>query len=80
MAPTKERNFTPLIVTLSIAVNAIVAILFFLPEAEGLEHIDFTMPMLNAVFNSFTFVFLLMALYFIRKKNIKVHRNYGQLC
>ncbi|WP_199617145.1 DUF420 domain-containing protein [Paenibacillus alkalitolerans] len=77
MSPTKERNYTPLIVTLSIAVNAIVAILFFLPEAEGLEHIDFTiLPMLNAVFNSFTFVFLLMALFFIRKKNIKVHRNF----
>lgn len=77
MAPIKERNYTPLIVGLSIALNLIIAILFFLPEAEGLEHIDFTiLPMLNAIFNSFTFVFLAAALYFIRKKNIKVHRNF----
>lgn len=76
MAP-KERNYTPLVITLSIAINAIVAILFFLPEAEGLNHIDWTiLPMLNAIFNSFTFVFLLAALYFIKARNIRMHRNF----
>lgn len=74
---TKERNYTPLVVGLSIAINVIVAVLFFLPEAEGLDHIDWTiLPMLNAIFNSFTFVFLLSALFFIKKRNIKMHRNF----
>jgi putative membrane protein len=77
MAPMKERNYTPLVITLSIVINSLVAILFFLPEAEGLDHIDWTiLPMLNAVFNSFTFVFLLVALYFIKVRNIKLHRNF----
>ncbi|WP_274363988.1 DUF420 domain-containing protein [Paenibacillus thermotolerans] len=77
MAPSKERNYTPLVVVLSIVVNALVAVLFFLPKAEGLDHIDFTiLPMLNAIFNSFTFVFLVAALYFIKRKNIKLHRNF----
>jgi putative membrane protein len=76
MAP-KERNYTPLVITLSIVINALVAILFFLPEAEGLDHIDWTiLPMFNAIFNSFTFVFLLAAFYFIKVRNIKLHRNF----
>ncbi|MCI3926861.1 DUF420 domain-containing protein [Paenibacillus sp. TRM 82003] len=73
----KERNYTPLVITLSIAINAIVAILFFLPEAEGLDHIDWSiLPMFNAIFNSFTFIFLLAALYFIKVRNIRMHRNF----
>jgi putative membrane protein len=77
LAPTQPRNYAPLIVTLSIVINALVAILFFLPEAEGLDHIDWTiLPMLNAIFNSFTFVFLLAALFFIKQRNIKMHRNF----
>lgn len=74
---SRDRNYTPVIVGLSIAINAIVAILFFMPKYEGLDHLDLTfLPMLNAIFNSFTFVFLLMALYAIRKKNIKLHSRF----
>src|SRR5690606_29247649 len=58
----KQRNYTPLIVILSIAVNVLVAILFFLPGYKGdWEHFDITiLPMFNAIFNSFTFLFLLL--------------------
>lgn len=77
LAPIKERNYTPLIVVLSIAINALVAVLFFLPEADGLNHVDWTiLPMLNAIFNSFTFVFLLAAFYFIKQRNVKLHRRF----
>ncbi len=73
----QQRNYTPVIVGLSIAVNALVAILFFLPKYEGMEHVDWTiLPMLNAIFNSFTFVFLLMALFAVRQKNIVLHRRF----
>ncbi|MBO8171585.1 MAG: DUF420 domain-containing protein [Bacillaceae bacterium] len=73
----RTRNYTPIVVTLTIVINALVAILFFMPEYEGLSHIDLTfLPMMNAIFNSFTFVFLVMALYAIRKKDIKLHRNF----
>ncbi len=75
--PVKQRNYTPVIVILTIVINALVAILFFMPKYEGLSHIDLTfLPMLNAILNSFTFVFLSMALYAIKKKDIKLHRNF----
>jgi putative membrane protein len=73
----KKINFTPWIVGLSIAINVTVAILFILPGYEGLESIDLTfMPLMNAVFNSFTFVFLIAATYFIIKKNVTLHRRF----
>lgn len=73
----KTRNYTPLIVILTIVINALVALLFFLPKFEGFDHFDLTfLPMMNAIFNSFTFVFLVGALISIRKKNIKLHRGF----
>lgn len=73
----KQRNYTPLVVGLSIAINVLVAVLFFLPQYKGLDQFDLTfLPMLNAIFNSFTFVFLVMALYFIKQKNIVLHRRF----
>jgi putative membrane protein len=77
MAETKQRNYTPLIIGLSIAINVLVAILFFLPEYQGEITFDVTLlPRLNAIFNSFTFVFLLAALYFIKQKNITLHKRF----
>jgi putative membrane protein len=77
MAETKQRNYTPLIIGLSIAINVLVAVLFFLPEYEGEIVFDVTLlPRLNAIFNSFTFVFLIAALYFVKQKNITLHRRF----
>lgn len=72
-----QRNYTPLVIALSVAVNAAVAVLFFLPGFRGAAHLDLTfLPLLNAVLNSFTFVFLLAALWAIRRKDIKTHRGF----
>ena len=77
MNDVKQRNYTPWIVGLSIAVNVLVVILFFLPEYGGDVGFDITLfPLLNAVFNSFTFVFLVAALIFIKQKNIKLHKRF----
>ncbi len=77
MAEPKQRNYTPLIIGLSIAINVLVAVLFFLPEYKGEITFDVTLlPRLNAIFNSFTFVFLLAALYFIKQKNITLHKRF----
>ena len=73
----KERNYTPIIVLLTILINAIVAILFFMPKYEGLGDVDLTfLPFINAVFNSFTFIFLVAALVTIKQKNIKLHKRF----
>jgi putative membrane protein len=73
----KEKNYTPVIVILSILINVIVASLFFMPKVQAAEGFDLTfLPLLNAVLNSFTFVFLIAALIMIKKKNIKLHRRF----
>lgn len=73
----KERNYTPIIITLTVVVNVIIAVLFFIPKQDRDIPFDISLlPRLNAIFNSFTFIFLLAALFFILRKNIKMHRNF----
>ncbi|WP_416829164.1 DUF420 domain-containing protein [Ectobacillus polymachus] len=73
-----NRNYTAFVVTLSVVVNGIILLLFFGPFGhKGTVNFDLTiLPQMNAIFNSFTFVFLLSALYFITRKNIKLHRRF----
>lgn len=73
----KDRNYAPAIITFAIVVNVIIAVLFFLPKNHANVPFDLTIfPRLNAIFNSFTFVFLLVALFFIIKKNVKMHKRF----
>jgi putative membrane protein len=74
----KQRNYTPLITVLSIAIVGIIVLLYFMPKGDGtIAGINLTfLPLLNALFNSFTFVFLLTALIMIKQKNIKRHRRF----
>lgn len=73
----KEKNYTPLVALLTIVIVALVAILFFLPAYDGEIGFDVkVLPLLNAIFNSFTFLALLVALVAIRRKNIKMHRAF----
>lgn len=75
--PKTDKNYTGLVITLTIVLNAIILIAFVTPKFDTFRHLDLTvLPMMNAIFNSFTFVFLLAAFYFIQKGNIKVHRNF----
>ena len=72
----KDRSYTFIVVIVSVVINALVALLFFLPKASHMEHIDVLwLPTLNACLNSATFVLLLCALWFIRKKNVVYHRR-----
>ncbi|RWZ58012.1 DUF420 domain-containing protein [Halobacillus fulvus] len=77
MTTKKQFNYVPWVVGLSIAINAIVVALLFLPKIEPQTGFDITiLPLLNAVLNSFTFVFLLAALFMILKKNIVWHKRF----
>jgi Predicted membrane protein len=74
---SKERNYTPLVAILTVVIVAVVAILFFLPAYDGEIGFDVKiLPLLNAVLNSFTFLALLVALFAIRNKNIRMHRSF----
>ncbi|WMT27576.1 DUF420 domain-containing protein [Bacillus aerius] len=73
----KPKNFTGIVVFLTIAINGLIALLFFMPKTDKFSHLDITfLPLLNAVMNSFTFIFLLSALIMIKQKNIKAHRRF----
>lgn len=70
------RKYTAVVVGLSAAIYLVVAALFYLPGYTGLSHVDLSvLPMVNAILNSFTFVFLAAALAFIRRKDIANHRR-----
>ncbi|SFK79588.1 putative membrane protein [Paenibacillus sp. 1_12] len=73
----KERNYTPFILIFSIVLVSIIALLFFLPGYDG--HLDFDVtifPLLNAIFNCFTFIVLVLALVAIKKRNIPLHKSF----
>ena len=72
-----EKKITAVVLSLTVVIVALVSILFFLPAYDGEIGFDVTiLPMLNAIFNSFTFITLLIAFYAIKQKNIKRHRTF----
>ncbi|MBY7142157.1 DUF420 domain-containing protein [Virgibacillus sp. NKC19-3] len=76
---TRQRNYNPLIWILSILIVGVILGTYFLPTNPDatIAGMELTvLPMLNAILNSFTFIFLLIALIMIKKKNIKVHRRF----
>ncbi|GIN58156.1 DUF420 domain-containing protein [Lederbergia ruris] len=73
----KKRNYKPAIIIISTVLIGIIGILSGLPGVEDFDAFDVTLlPLFNAIFNSFTFLFLLCAFIAIRKRNITVHRRF----
>lgn len=75
----KQRNYTPLIWILSIVIVGVVIATYYVPKSETntIFGIELTvLPMLNAIVNSFTFIFLIISLIYIKKKNVKMHRRF----
>ncbi|WP_060678972.1 DUF420 domain-containing protein [Virgibacillus halodenitrificans] len=75
----KQKNYTPLIWILSIAIVAVILGTNLLPKSKdgtifGMELT--VLPGINAFLNSFTFLFLIGALVMIKKKNIQAHRRF----
>ncbi|WP_278342988.1 DUF420 domain-containing protein, partial [Parageobacillus thermoglucosidasius] len=69
------KNYRPIVVVLSVVIYAIIAVLYVMPKPRAFEHMDLTfLPLMNAIFNTFTFIFLLAALVAIKRKNVKLHR------
>lgn len=74
-----QRNYNPLIWALSIIVVGVIIGTYFLPKSNDgtVLGIQLTvLPLMNAIFNTFTFLFLVGALLAIMKKNITVHRRF----
>lgn len=73
----KKRNYRPFVIILSIILIGAIGVLSGLPGYEDFDAFDITiLPLMNAIFNSFTFIFLIIALIAILKKNVKVHLTF----
>ncbi len=70
-----EKNIKKIIWTVSIVVFLLVAFLSRLPKAESIPSWAVFLPMLNALLNGTTFILLLISFYFIRKKEIAIHKK-----
>ncbi len=73
----RKRNYKPMIIMITIIVNGLVILLSGMPGYKDFDAFDVTiLPLLNAIFNSFTFLFLVGALIAIMKRNVKVHQRF----
>jgi putative membrane protein len=75
MNTTTTKNYTPLIIALSIILPAAVAILYFGPKLK-IEGFDLKiLPAINALINGFTALILIAGFFAIKNKNIALHRK-----
>jgi putative membrane protein len=74
-----DRAVKRFVWTLSIAVPAIVVVLFLVPPAEGLSEATlervYWLPRLNALLNGSAFLCLAYSLISIKRGNVRRHRN-----
>ena len=74
---TIKRDYTKLIWGLSIGINLLVGLAYFIPTMTLPPDYDFSyIPKLNATLNMLTFLSLLSAFIAIKFKKIKLHRNF----
>ena len=72
-----RRNYKPAIIILTVVLISAIVILLRLPGIKEFDAFDITiLPMMNAIFNVLSFLFLIGALVAILKGNVKVHRRF----
>lgn len=73
----RVRNYTPAIIIITIIINGLVLLLSGMPKLELDLGFDVKiLPLINAILNTFTFIFLVAALTAIIKKNVKLHTKF----
>ena len=72
-----KRNYRPAIIILSTILIGAIAILSGMPGVEDFDAFDVTiLPLMNAIFNTFTFLFLVAAFIAILKRRIQLHQRF----
>jgi putative membrane protein len=73
----KKTDYTAAIWALSIGINLLIILAYFIPTFTFSESYNFSyIPKLNATLNALTFLSLLGALIAVKKKKITFHRNF----
>ncbi|MBK6837056.1 MAG: DUF420 domain-containing protein [Bacteroidetes bacterium] len=73
--PANEKTILRLIYIVSIVVFLAVAALGRMPKAESIPEWAKILPALNATLNAITTLLLIVSFYFIRKKNVQMHKK-----
>lgn len=72
-----KRNYRPAIIIISVVLIGAIGVLAGMPGVENFDAFDVTiLPLMNAILNSFTFLFLLCAMIAILRGNVNVHRRF----
>ncbi len=71
----KEKSALRIIYILSATIFSVVVILFCLPKAEAIPAFVPFLPKLNAILNGSTFLCLIFSKYYIRKKQVMMHKR-----
>jgi len=73
----KKRDYSKAIWILSIGINLLILLAYFIPTITLPDSYDFSyIPKLNATLNGLTFLSLLGAFFAIKNKKIILHRNF----
>lgn len=70
-----KKNYTPLIILLSILVPVAIAFLYLLPKETGAADQYLFLPKTIAIINSITAIVLVLAFIAVKKRNYLLHRN-----
>lgn len=76
---SKQRNYTPLIWVLTIIIVVIILGINYIPRSTTGTIAGYDLkilPLINAILNGISFIFLVASLIYIKKKNIKAHRRF----
>jgi len=72
-----SRNYIPYVIGISVVIYAVIALLSYLPPYQAFDHVDLTfLPMINAILNTFTTIFLVAAYWAILNKKVETHRRF----
>src|SRR5690625_3174226 len=75
----KQRNYTPFIWVLTIIMVAIILGVNYIPRSTTGTIAGFDvkiLPLINAILNGIAFVFLVISLVFIKRKNVNAHHRF----
>lgn len=77
MATDRAKDYTPIVVVLSVAIIGLVALVFVVGGGDQTPDVDVrALPLVNAVLNTMTTLFLLAALVAVRSRNVVWHRRF----
>ena len=70
----KDKRVVQLIVVLSVLIPLVVAVLMLLPSPDTNRNYSF-LPQFHAFLNGMTAIALVLGFYFIKKKEIEIHKR-----